>query len=80
MDVKSVVHRILKSRKVDFHSHDFESYEEYKKAIEYLEALESNGSIEIVDRIKESHSGVRRWAVVVVRIAEGGRNWLENQT
>lgn len=79
MNVKAVVDR-LKSGKGDFHAHDFESYEEYEKAIEYLQALQSNGIVKIIDSVRESHLGRHSVACVVVGITEKGRTWLLTQT
>jgi hypothetical protein len=79
MDAKSVVHRILKSGRGDFHPLDFESNEDHEKGIAYLEALQSSGIIKIIDRVQESYSGGRRWGSVVVGITKDGKDWLENQ-
>jgi hypothetical protein len=76
------VRRILQTDRVDFHPKDFASYEEFEWAIDYLESLEAQGRIEILDRIRESQSGQKtrtglgKWAVVVVRITDDGRKWL----
>ena len=80
MNTESKICEALRQHKFGFQPIDYDSYEEFELAIGYLNRLEHDGLIEIIDRRKESTSGFRRVAIVLVRMTDEGREWITTQS
>lgn len=76
MDIELTVRTMLKNLKTAFLSKDFESYEDYEIAVEYLKNQELNGYVEFLDEKRESMTGLRRLYIVSVRVTDHGKEWL----
>lgn len=76
MNIEKTVQNMLKDMITAFKSEDFDSYEDFERAVAYLNNLVANGYIELLDERRETGSGLRKRAIVLFRLTDKGKEWL----